>query len=301
MENIPFSLILLLAGCMSRTTSTRLPGSTARPGGQSFTRVTLRFAEASLSAALIFRTLRHCSGSDVLYIRRRRPGQLDADAVVPELTRRSSSTPTPPPSAWAAPCPSCSSSLALSVSFIYVRSFAPRRPPEGGRVMTSAVVPVVRPPAPPPVASCPRMEGRVGKPCSTSAVPRRADRAVPVHWILRTSLLSNSQWRRGRPAPTAIIPSHLSPAPLYKNFVTQGSFLVPGHSIIGALATTWHGPRRVQVGLRPGPAADMGAARSWGSSCSRILPGGSPWAGSCSLCCSTSGVGVGWFVCLLFA
>jgi ABC-type glycerol-3-phosphate transport system permease component len=60
----------------------------------------------------------------------------------------------------------------------------------------------------------------------------------PFYWILRTSLLSNSQVAAGVGGANGIIPSHLSGA-AYKNVFTQGSFLTPLlNSIIVALATT---------------------------------------------------------------
>jgi ABC-type glycerol-3-phosphate transport system permease component len=60
----------------------------------------------------------------------------------------------------------------------------------------------------------------------------------PFYWILRTSLLSNSQVAAGVGGANGIIPSHLSGA-AYKNVFTQGSFLRPlVNSIIVALATT---------------------------------------------------------------
>ena len=60
----------------------------------------------------------------------------------------------------------------------------------------------------------------------------------PFYWILRTSLLSNSQVAAGVGGANGIIPSHLSGA-AYKNVFTQGSFLRPlVNSFIVALATT---------------------------------------------------------------
>lgn len=60
----------------------------------------------------------------------------------------------------------------------------------------------------------------------------------PFYWILRTSLLSNSQVAAGVGGANGIIPSHLSGA-AYKDVFTQGSFLTPlVNSIIVALATT---------------------------------------------------------------
>jgi ABC-type glycerol-3-phosphate transport system permease component len=60
----------------------------------------------------------------------------------------------------------------------------------------------------------------------------------PFYWILRTSLLSNSQVAAGVGGSNGIIPAHLSGA-AYKNVFTQGSFLRPlVNSIIVALATT---------------------------------------------------------------
>ncbi|HXT92134.1 MAG TPA: carbohydrate ABC transporter permease, partial [Trebonia sp.] len=60
----------------------------------------------------------------------------------------------------------------------------------------------------------------------------------PFYWILRTSLLSNSQVAAGVGGANGIIPSHLSGV-AYSNVFTQGSFLRPlVNSIIVALATT---------------------------------------------------------------
>ena len=60
----------------------------------------------------------------------------------------------------------------------------------------------------------------------------------PFYWILRTSLLSNSQVAAGVGGANGIIPSRLSGS-AYKNVFTQGSFLRPLiNSIIVALATT---------------------------------------------------------------
>jgi ABC-type glycerol-3-phosphate transport system permease component len=60
----------------------------------------------------------------------------------------------------------------------------------------------------------------------------------PFYWILRTSLLSNSQVSAGVGGANGIIPSHLS-GDAYSNVFTQGSFLRPlVNSIIVALATT---------------------------------------------------------------
>lgn len=60
----------------------------------------------------------------------------------------------------------------------------------------------------------------------------------PFFWILRTSLLSNSQVAAGVGGANGIIPSHLSGA-AYKNVFTQASFFTPLlNSIIVALATT---------------------------------------------------------------
>ena len=60
----------------------------------------------------------------------------------------------------------------------------------------------------------------------------------PFYWILRTSLLSNSQVAAGVGGANGIIPSHLSGA-AYKDVFTQGSFLTPlVNSIIVALSTT---------------------------------------------------------------
>jgi ABC-type glycerol-3-phosphate transport system permease component len=60
----------------------------------------------------------------------------------------------------------------------------------------------------------------------------------PFYWILRTSLLSNSQVAAGVGGANGIIPSHLSGA-AYKNVFTQGSFLRPLlNSVIVAAATT---------------------------------------------------------------
>jgi ABC-type glycerol-3-phosphate transport system permease component len=60
----------------------------------------------------------------------------------------------------------------------------------------------------------------------------------PFYWILRTSLLSNSQVAAGVGGANGIIPSHLSGV-AYSNVFTQASFLTPLlNSIIVALATT---------------------------------------------------------------
>jgi ABC-type glycerol-3-phosphate transport system permease component len=60
----------------------------------------------------------------------------------------------------------------------------------------------------------------------------------PFYWILRTSLLSNTQVAAGVGGANGIIPSHLS-GDAYKNVFTQGSFLTPlVNSIIVSLATT---------------------------------------------------------------
>jgi len=60
----------------------------------------------------------------------------------------------------------------------------------------------------------------------------------PFYWILRTSLLSNSQVAAGVGGANGIVPSHLS-GEAYKNVFTQASFLRPlVNSIIVALATT---------------------------------------------------------------
>ena len=60
----------------------------------------------------------------------------------------------------------------------------------------------------------------------------------PFFWVLRTSLLSNSQVAAGVGGANGIIPSHLSGA-AYKNVFTQASFLTPlVNSFIVALATT---------------------------------------------------------------
>jgi ABC-type glycerol-3-phosphate transport system permease component len=60
----------------------------------------------------------------------------------------------------------------------------------------------------------------------------------PFYWILRTSLLSNSQVSAGVGGANGIIPSHLSGS-AYANVFTQASFLRPLlNSIIVALATT---------------------------------------------------------------
>jgi ABC-type glycerol-3-phosphate transport system permease component len=60
----------------------------------------------------------------------------------------------------------------------------------------------------------------------------------PFFWILRTSLLSNSQVAAGVGGANGIIPSHLSGV-AYKNVFTQASFLRPLlNSVIVALATT---------------------------------------------------------------
>jgi ABC-type glycerol-3-phosphate transport system permease component len=60
----------------------------------------------------------------------------------------------------------------------------------------------------------------------------------PFYWILRTSLLSNSQVAAGVGGANGIVPSHLS-GEAYKNVFTQASFLTPlVNSIVVALATT---------------------------------------------------------------
>jgi ABC-type glycerol-3-phosphate transport system permease component len=60
----------------------------------------------------------------------------------------------------------------------------------------------------------------------------------PFYWILRTSLLSNSQVAAGTGGANGIIPAHLSGV-AYENVFTQASFLRPlVNSIIVALATT---------------------------------------------------------------
>ena len=60
----------------------------------------------------------------------------------------------------------------------------------------------------------------------------------PFYWILRTSLLSNSQVSAGVGGANGIIPSSLSGS-AYKSVFTQGSFLRPlVNSFIVALATT---------------------------------------------------------------
>src|SRR6185437_1665845 len=60
----------------------------------------------------------------------------------------------------------------------------------------------------------------------------------PFYWILRTSLLSNTQVAAGVGGANGIIPSHLS-GDAYKNVFTQGSFLRPlVNSIIVSLVTT---------------------------------------------------------------
>jgi ABC-type glycerol-3-phosphate transport system permease component len=60
----------------------------------------------------------------------------------------------------------------------------------------------------------------------------------PFFWILRTSLLSNSQVAAGVGGANGIIPSHLSGV-AYENVFTQDSFLTPlVNSIIVSLATT---------------------------------------------------------------
>ena len=60
----------------------------------------------------------------------------------------------------------------------------------------------------------------------------------PFYWILRTSLLSNSQVAAGVGGANGIIPSHLSGV-AYKNVFTQASFLRPLlNSVIVALLTT---------------------------------------------------------------
>jgi ABC-type glycerol-3-phosphate transport system permease component len=60
----------------------------------------------------------------------------------------------------------------------------------------------------------------------------------PFYWILRTSLLSNSQVAAGVGGANGIIPAHLSGV-AYENVFTQASFLRPlVNSVIVALATT---------------------------------------------------------------
>ncbi len=60
----------------------------------------------------------------------------------------------------------------------------------------------------------------------------------PFFWILRTSLLSNSQVAAGVGGANGIIPSHLSGV-AYKNVFTEASFFTPLlNSVIVALATT---------------------------------------------------------------
>jgi ABC-type glycerol-3-phosphate transport system permease component len=60
----------------------------------------------------------------------------------------------------------------------------------------------------------------------------------PFYWILRTSLLSNSQVAAGVGGANGIVPSHLS-GQAYTNVFTQASFLTPlVNSIVVALATT---------------------------------------------------------------
>jgi ABC-type glycerol-3-phosphate transport system permease component len=60
----------------------------------------------------------------------------------------------------------------------------------------------------------------------------------PFLWILRTSLLSNSQVAAGVGGANGIVPSHLSGVAYY-NVFTQASFLTPlVNSIVVALATT---------------------------------------------------------------
>lgn len=60
----------------------------------------------------------------------------------------------------------------------------------------------------------------------------------PFYWILRTSLLSNTQVAAGVGGSNGIIPSHLSGS-AYSSVFTQGSFLRPlVNSVIVALATT---------------------------------------------------------------
>jgi trehalose/maltose transport system permease protein len=60
----------------------------------------------------------------------------------------------------------------------------------------------------------------------------------PFFWILRTSLLSNSQVAAGVGGANGIVPSHLSGVAYY-NVFTQASFLTPlVNSIVVALATT---------------------------------------------------------------
>jgi ABC-type glycerol-3-phosphate transport system permease component len=60
----------------------------------------------------------------------------------------------------------------------------------------------------------------------------------PFYWILRTSLLSNSQVAAGVGGANGIIPSHLSGV-AYANVFTQASFLTPlVNSVVVALATT---------------------------------------------------------------
>jgi len=60
----------------------------------------------------------------------------------------------------------------------------------------------------------------------------------PFFWVLRTSLLSNSQVAAGVGGANGIIPAHLSGV-AYKNVFTEASFLTPLlNSLIVALATT---------------------------------------------------------------
>ena len=60
----------------------------------------------------------------------------------------------------------------------------------------------------------------------------------PFYWILRTSLLSNTQVAAGVGGANGIIPAHLSGV-AYENVFTQASFLRPlVNSVIVALATT---------------------------------------------------------------
>jgi len=60
----------------------------------------------------------------------------------------------------------------------------------------------------------------------------------PFYWILRTSLLSNTQVAAGVGGANGIVPAHLS-GDAYRNVFTQGSFLTPlVNSIIVSLATT---------------------------------------------------------------
>ena len=91
----------------------------------------------------------------------------------------------------------------------------------------------------------------------------------PFYWILRTSLLSNSQVAAGVGGANGIIPSRLSGV-AYQNVFTQASFLTPlVNSVVVALATT---VVTVVVGSMAGYAlarlSIRGPARSSGSSCS---------------------------------